>query len=101
MLLILIVLEIMFVNHKNVFLVLILVSQAHVDLELDVLLDPLATLFADVNLVLFPTLILSLVANLSVSEILIVLEEITSVTTKSENDDNQPNIFRSLIEHSF
>ena len=50
MLLILIVLEIMFVNHKNVFLVQILVYQALVDLELDVLLDLLAIPSVDVNL---------------------------------------------------
>ena len=48
--LILTVLETMFVNHKNVFLVQILVCQALVDLELDVLLDLLAIPSVDVNL---------------------------------------------------
>ena len=48
--LILTVLETMFVNHKNVFLVQILVYQALVDLELDVLLDLLAIPSVDVNL---------------------------------------------------
>lgn len=82
--LILTVLETMCVNHKNVFLVQILVCQALVDLELDVLLDLLAIPSVDVNLDWFPTLTPSLVANLNVFEILIVLEEITSVKTKSK-----------------
>ena len=82
--LILTVLETMFVNHKNVFLVQILVYQALVDLELDVLLDLLAIPSVGVNLDWFPTLTPSLVANLNVLEILIVLEEITSVKTKSK-----------------
>ena len=86
---ILTVLEIMSVNLRNVFQDLTPVIPDPVDLERSVLLDLLEIPSVDASLDLSPTLIPSLDASLNVSEILTVLEEITSVKIKSRSIFNK------------
>lgn len=77
------VLEIMFVNVKNVLRDLILVTPVLVVLELFVLWDPVATPFVDVSLDSFPSLTPLLDVVLNVLWILIAKEETISAKIKS------------------